>query len=219
MVTFASLQHKKTELIRKARDGSVFVAPYSSTSIGSLTSGSGAALAALPTGYEDLGWTSTDGTSYSRDTNVSEVRSFGSVEPTRSDVTQDTITMGVTAQETKLLTLGMYTGADLSAAQAAATTGEFSIAKPNIPGFRYYRVLGLYVDYGDGGDIYMARYLPRARITEWGEQSFSDGDDPIQYQMTFTGFNDSVVGYSHRWIFAGPGWLALLTSMGITQAP
>lgn len=218
MVTFASLQHKKTELIRKARDGSVFVAPYSATAITNLTSGSGAALSALPTNYEDLGWTSTDGTAYSRDTNVSEVRSFGSVEPTRSDVTQDTITMGVTAQETKMLTLGLYTGADLTAAQAALTTGEFQIAKPNIPGFRYYRVLGLFVDYGDGGDIYMARFLPRARITEWGEQTFSDGDDPVQYQMTFTGFNDSSLGYSHKWIFGGPGWLALLSSMGITQA-
>lgn len=218
MVTFASLQDKKTELIRKARDGSCFVAPYSSDAITALTSGAGAPLAALPAGYEDLGWTSTDGTAYSRDTTVSEVRSFGSVEPTRSDVTQDTITMAVTAQETKLLTLGLYTGADLSTAEAAATTGEFSIEKPNIPGFRYYRVLGLFVDYGDAGDIYLARFLPRARITEWGEQSYSDGDDPISYPMTWTGFNDSVLGYSHRWIFGGPGWLALLDEMGIDQA-
>jgi hypothetical protein len=183
------------------------------------TPGASVDLAALPTGYEDLGWINTDGVTYGRETEVSDVNSFGSVEPTRSDVTRDTITMSVTAQETKLLTLGLYTGADTTALTATAGTGEFSISKPNIPGFRYYRVLGLYVDRDDDGrEVYVARYMPRARITEWGEQQFTDGDDPIQYNMTFTGYEDSVVGYSHRWIFAGPGWLAQLADMGIDQA-
>jgi hypothetical protein len=182
------------------------------------TPGVGVDLAALPTGYDDLGWTSTDGVTYGRETEVSDVNSFGSVEPTRSDVTRDTITMAVTAQETALLTLGLYTGSDTSALTAAAGTGEFSISKPTIPGFRYYRVLGLFVDRDDNGrEIYIARYMPRARITEWSEQQFTDGDDPIQYGMTFTGYEDSDVGYSHRWIYGGPGWLALLSDMGIDQ--
>lgn len=173
----------------------------------------------LPSGWEDLGWLSTDGVAYGRDTSVSEVKSFGSADPTRADVTSDVITMGVTAQETKMLTLGLYTGADTSGLTASATTGEFSIAKPSVPGFRYYRALGLYVDRDDlGREIYIARYMPRARITAYGEQTFSDGDDPVQYNMTFTGFEDSAVGYSHRWIFGGPGWYALLSSMGIPAA-
>jgi hypothetical protein len=180
------------------------------------TPGVGIDLAALPAGYEDLGWTSTDGVTYGRTTEVSEVRSFGSVEPTRSDVTSDIITMQVVAQETKMLTLGLYTGSDTSALLATAGTGEFSIEKPQIPGFRYYKVLALFIDRDDQGrEIYMARYMPRARITEWAEQQYSDGDDPIGYSMTFTGFEDSTVGYSHRWIFAGAGWKALLSSMGI----
>lgn len=219
MVAYSALRDKKQQLIRKARDGSVFASDYSVAAIAALTTGSGAALSTLPVGYKDLGWTSTDGVTYSRDTTVSEVHSFGSTEPTRSDMTQDTITMQVTAQETKMSTLGMYTGADLSAATGTAVTGELSIPKPAIPGFKYHRVLGLFVDYSDAGEIYMGRYMPRARITALGEQSFSDGDDPISYQMTFTGFQDSVLGYSHRWIFAGPGWLALITDMGLTLAP
>lgn len=182
------------------------------------TPGVGIDLAELPSGYEDLGWTSPDGVTYGRTTEVSEVRSFGSVEPTRSDVTSDVITMQVVAQETKMLTLGLYTGADTSGLSAAAGTGEFSIEKPSIPGFRYYRVLAIFVDRDDEGrEIYMARYMPRARITEWAEQQYSDGDDPVSYSMTFTGFEDSSVGYSHRWIFAGPGWQALLSSMSIEQ--
>lgn len=214
---YATLRDKKTELIRKARDGSVFVAPMTSDPITALTTGVSADLAALPTGYEDLGWTNTDGVNYGRETEVSEVQSFGSVEPTRSDTTSDRITMAVTAQETKLLTLQLYTGADLSTALAAVTTGEFQIEKPARPGFRHYRVLGLFVDDTDDGELYIARFMPRARVTEFGEQIFQDGDDAIQYPLTWTGFEDSSEGYSHKWIFGGPGWLALLASMGVEQ--
>jgi hypothetical protein len=183
------------------------------------TPGSPVDLATLPVGYKDIGWVTSDGVTYGRTTDVSDVTSFGSVQPTRSDVTNDTITMSVVAQETSLLTLGLYTGADTSALTASITNGEFSIAKPSIPGFRYYRVLGLFVDRDDQGrEIYLARYMPRARITEWGEQQLNDGDDPVTYNMTFTGYEDSTVGYSHKWIFSGPGWQALLSDMGITAA-
>ncbi len=192
-----------------------------SPAVGVTTTTPGAAvdLSPLPSGWDDLGWTSGDGITYGRETEVSDVTSFGSVEPTRSDVTRDTITMAVVAQETKLLTLGLYTGADTSALKADATTGEFSIAKPNVPGFRYYRVLGLFEDRDDNGlPIWLARYMPRARITEWSEQQFTDGDDPISYGMTFTGFEDSDAGFSHQWLFGGSGWQALLSDMGIPTA-
>ena len=214
---YSSIRDKKTELIRKARDGSVFCAPITADAITSITSGAGSVLSALPTGYNDLGWTTTDGVSFARTTEHSDVRSFGSVEPTRSDVTSDVITMGVNCQETKLDTLGLYTGADLSAAEAAATTGELQIAKPARPAARYYRIFGLFVDDSDAGEIYIGRYLPRARVTEFGEQTFADGDNAISYPLTFTGYEDSTLGYSHKWYFSGPGWLALLDEMDIPQ--
>lgn len=216
---FSTIRDKKAELIRKAREGSVFVAPMSSDVPTSLTTGASSDLAALPAGYEDVGWTTTDGVSYGRETNVSEVRSFGSVDPTRADVTSDTMTMGVTMQETSKLALQLYIGADLSATEGDATTAEVTIEKPAVPSFRYYRVLGIFVDTDDSGsELYIARFMPRARITEVGEQVFSDGDDPIQYPTTWTGFEDSTAGYSHKWYFGGPGWDAILTDMGFTQA-
>ena len=212
-------QYEFTDVDAMTASGSFTGGTSPAIAVAATTAGSSVDLVTLPVGFEDLGWISADGATYGRSTEVSDVRSFGSVEPTRSDVTSDTITMQVTAQETKLLTLGLYTGADTSELEAAAGTGEFSIAKPSIPGFRYFRILGLFVDRDDDGrEIFIARYMPRARITEWGEQQFADGDDPISYQMTFTGYEDSTVGYSHRWIFAGSGWRALLTSMGISQA-
>lgn len=215
---YSTLKDKKTELIRKARDGSVFIAPTSVAAITSLTTGAGADLTALVTGYEDLGWISQDGASYARTTEVSEVNSFGSVEPTRSDTTRDTITLSVTAQETRLTTLGLYTGADIASIESVVTTGEVRIAKPSRPGFRYYRLLGLFVDDGDDGEIYIARFMPRAKVTEVGEQAFTDGDDPISYPVTFQGYEDSTLGFSHQWLFGGPGWQALLTSMDIPPA-
>ncbi|MFI7608784.1 hypothetical protein ACIBTV_27240 [Micromonospora sp. NPDC049366] len=215
---YSALRDKKQELIRKARDGSVFIAPKSAALLTTLTTGATADLVTLPTEWEDLGWMSTAGATFGRTTESSQVQSFGSTEPTREDITRDTITMQVVAQQTSLLTIGLYTGVDTANLKGAVTTGEVSIEKPTLPNPRYYHVLGLFVDQSSDGEIYLARYMPNARITEFGEQQYGEGDDPISYPMTFTGFDDSDAGYSHRWIFGGPGWLALLADMGITQA-
>ncbi|MFG3710885.1 hypothetical protein [Micromonospora sp. NPDC047730] len=217
---YSALRDKKQELVRKAKDGSVFIADKATVTavLGELTTGATADLATLPTGYEDLGWMSTAGASYGRTTESSQVQAFGSTEPIREDITRDTITMQVVAYETKLLTVGLYTGVDTSGVLAKAVTGEVSIEKPNLPNPRYYHALGLFVDQSSDGEIYIARYMPNARITEYGEQAYGEGDEPIGYPMTFTGFDDSTAGYSHRWIFGGPGWLALLDKMGIDQA-
>ncbi|HEX6969106.1 MAG TPA: hypothetical protein VF174_09890 [Micromonosporaceae bacterium] len=215
---YSALRDKKTELIRKARDGSVFAAPITAAGITNLTSGASADLITLPPDWEDVGFMTTAGASYGRETEQSDINSFGSVEPTRSDITRDTMTLQFSMQETKRLTVELASGADLSSTQAAVTTGEFSVEKPNVPGFRYYRVLGLFVDETNDGEIYIARYMPRARVTEFAEQAFNNDDEAILWGVTMTGFEDSTVGYSHRWIFGGPGWLALLNEMGITQA-
>lgn len=175
-------------------------------------------LVPLPSGYGDLGWLSSDGAQFSRDVSTSEVTSWGSVSPTRTDVTSDTTTLTVTAQETKLLTIGLATGADLSNAVAAFQTGEVSIAKPLRPKSKHYRVLSVAVDQGDFGEIYIARFLPRAKVNGYSDQSFGSGDDPVTWGVTMVGEEDSALGYSERWIFGGDGWNALLADMGFTQA-
>lgn len=213
---YSTLKDKKTELILKAREGSAFISPYTAPHITTLTTGATSDLTPLPTDWMDLGWTTTDGMTYGRETETSDINSFGSIEPTRSDITRDQMNMQVSAQETSLLTMGLYTGADLTGASADATTGEFSVEKPAIPGFLYYHVLGLFVDRtGAGDEIYMARYMPRARITEFGEQQYTDGDEAVLYPLTFTGYEDSVLGYSHRWIWGGPGFKSLALEMGL----
>lgn len=225
MGDYDSLKKKQTELIRKALDGSVFLSTdlTEASAIDTLTKYTAGPpvvidLNPLPVSYEDLGWLDTNGAQFSRDVATSEVTSWGSVSPTRTDVTSDTTTLSVTAQETKLLTIGMFTGVDLSNAKAAFQTGEFTIEKPSRPKPRHYRALSLAVDQGDGGEIYLGRFLPRAKVTGYSEQSFGGGDEPIQWGVTLTGEEDSDLGYSERWFFGGPGWLALLDDMGIDQA-
>jgi len=179
---------------------------------------SGINLKTLPSGMDDLGWLSGDGAQFSRDVSTSDVTSWGSVTPTRSDVTSDTSTMAVTCQETKLLTIGLATGADLAAITADAQTGEVSIEKPTRPASKHYRALSVAVDLGDGGEIYVARFLPRAKVTNYAEQAFGSGDDPIAWGVTLTGEEDSNLGYSERWLFGGAGWQFLLNDMGFTTA-
>lgn len=218
MPNYAAVADKKNELIRKALTGSVFIAPSTVTGLTSLTSGSSGALATLPTGWNDLGWVTKDGVGYGRETEQSEITSFGSQQPTRTDQVSDVLSMTVNAQETKLLTLGLYIGVDTTNIQAAFQTGELRIAKPDVAANYHYRVLGLFVDEIEAGEIYMARYFPYAKIIERGEQTMADGDDPVTYSLTFRAEEDSTSGTDAEWIFGGPGWKSLLTSMGITQA-
>jgi len=205
----------QSSLIRKALAGSVFIAPADATAPTTLTTGSGSGLTPLPTGYEDIGYvTKDDGLSWSRDTEVSEVTSWGSVEPTRRDINSDVTNLAFTAQETKKATLQLYYNVDLDAVTPDATTGEVSFAQPTRPSTRYMRVFALFVD-GSGDDaIYVARFLPKAMLSEVDDQAWTDGDDPVVYNCTLAATPDETLGYSVRHFFGGPGWKSRLDDMG-----
>lgn len=213
------LENRKRDLIRKAKRGGAFVAPRTATPIESITEFVGGAvkLKALPAEYEGLGHLTADGMQFAREVSQSEISSFGSTTPTRTDITADSTTLTVVAQETKLLTIGLATGADLAAIKGDATTGEVRIAKPATPQSRSYRVLSIAVDDSEYGEIYIARFLPNAKVTNYAEQSLSNGDEAIPWGVTWTSERDDVLGTSEVQMFGGPGWLALLDEMGIEQ--
>jgi len=215
---YDAVQTKKNQLIRKFRYGSVFGAPYSSDAIDTLTDPTDGGLAALPSGYKDWGWFTDDGLQYSRDVETSDTTSAGSNEPTRTDIDSDKTSLQVVFQETRLETIGLYMGIDTTNVKAAAGAGaELKIMKPENPPELYYRVLGLAVDNSAAGEIYIARFLPRAKVVDFGDQQVTRGDDAIGYDVTFQAFDDSDYGTSEAWFFAGPGWAAFLADMGITQ--
>lgn len=223
MVSYDSIKSLQTELIRKSLGGSVFVAEATANDIGAITQVTGTApnevhdLVALPAGYEDLGLLTDAGAVFNTETTTSDVTSWQMTSPSRSDITAETSTLQCIAQETKLLTLGLYTGAALAGIEADGTTGEVLIKKPQRPSSRFYKVFSLAVDETEDGEIYIARYLPRAKITGRGGQAYDKSDNAIQYDITFTGYNDSTYGSAEGWMFGGPGFLALLTAMGIPE--
>lgn len=214
--SYDELQSKQNELIRKMLDGSVFLAPITAPHISTLTDPDDGLLGEIPEDYGDLGRLSTDGAQFTNETETSDVTSWGSVEPTRSDIISDTTTLQISAQETNIRTMALYTGVDHAAIKAAAN-GEVILDKPPRPVPRYYRALVLGVDMGDGGEIYVGRHLPRCKVTAKEGMNFQSGDDPLSWPVTLTGFTDSQLGFSERWFFGGPGWEHLLDQMGIEK--
>jgi hypothetical protein len=213
-VAFDTLQDKNNELIRRTIDGSVFIAPFSADPIASLTD-TDKLLKTLPAGYEDLGWLDDTGATIARAVSTANATSFGAVEPTRTDITQDTKTIKVMAQETKALTIGLYTGADMAGVTADATSGEVDIATPSRPSVRHYRCLVLGVDLTDVGEIYMAKFYPRVSVTDYDDEKFqSKADDPATRGVTLTAYIDSTLGYSARDLYGGAGWFSLKSAMG-----
>src|SRR5690606_2911364 len=124
----------------------------------------------------------------------------------------------IIAQETKASTIALGTGADLAAIRAAAGTGEVRIDKPETPSAKYYRLLALAVDQDDtGAELYIARLLPRARVTDFNARTSAGGGQAITWGVTFTAYSDSARGFPESWLFGGAGWLDLLDDMGIEQ--
>lgn len=216
MATYDELKSKQNELIRKTLDGSVFIAPITADTIDAIT-GPNSALLPLDADYGDLGLLTNDGAQFGRDVSSSDITSWGSVGPSRSDITTDTTTLSITAQETNILTLGLATSSDLATA-VPAPGGEVKIFKPNRPMSRFYRLLVLGVDEADDGPVYIARFFPRVKASSFAEQSFGGGDDGVTWGATMTAYNDAEYGTAEAMLFGGPGWLGLLAKMGFQPA-
>lgn len=219
MATYDDLAEKQEELVRKPLDGSAFFAPLSADGIDETFVGAGGVLAALPTEYGDLGLLTPDGMGFSREVSNSDIMAFGRQTPVRSDITNDTTTLNVVALETNLQTIGMATGASITAGSRNATSGALMIRKPPRPTPRQYRVFCLAVDNTDDGEIYIGRFLPRAKVTGFSDQALGGTDNAIEWGTTLTSQFDKELGFSEAWLFGGPGWNALVDEMGFDAIP
>ncbi len=229
MPSYDVLKKHQSELIRKALKGSLFLAKEGALGITTLTVAraavtgppavpAGIDLSPLPTGWEDAGLLSNDGVGAENESTSSDITSWGYVSPTRSDIITDTTTLSATMQETKLLTLGIYTGADLSTIVPVAGTGEIRIPKPARPRSSYWRGLLVAVDESDSGEVFIARYFPRLKVTDKSGQVFGGGEEPVSYGVTLQTYVDDAVGYSENWLFGGEGFKNDLVKMGFPAA-
>lgn len=229
MPSYDDLKSLQAELIRKSLGGSMFLAPmtadpvpaepftYTPYSVGPPVVEESLEFEATAfTGYEDLGYLTDDGISHEVESTESEVTSWQSVTPTRADLTAKNQTITIVAQETKLLTIGLYTGAQLTADSRNATTGTLSFGEPERPVARFWRGCAVFID-GEGADEFIiGRIYPRLKVTGANAQSWGKGDDPISYGVTMRAFMDSTYGTSCRYFFGGLGWRGKLVEMGFT---
>lgn len=219
MPDLAALAEHKTELIRKALEGSIFVAPFSATPITTMTSGAGGALTALPSGYTDVGFVEkSNAVTWSRSVTTEEVMVWGDLFPARRDITKDDSQLKFTMLETKKQAMELYYGVDLTSTTADATTKEVSFAQPSRPDTKFWRVFGLFQD-GAGSDaIYVGRFYPRASVTDMADQKWSDDTDPVVWDVSISAVTDTDLGYAVKHYFGGPGWQTILSDTGFTAA-
>ena len=201
--SFDSIKGHNPKNIRKILEMAIFIKRYDDADeeVTSIWDGTGLV---LPSGYEPVGLTTkSDGATWQRDQEVSDVTSHGYAEPTRRDILSDQTGLQFTAQEAKRTTLELDKGVDLSAVKPDAN-GNLVIDKPSRPQPLYWRVLAVGKD-GDGPDaIYVVRWLPRAQVAETAEQMGTE-ETGLQFPATVSAYTDMAVGTSMRETGGGPG--------------
>lgn len=224
MPAIDALQDLKNSLIRKTLNGSVFIADHSVASIDDATlfdvaTGDLAAAGLPAASWSDLGYLTDAGAQFAQQLTESNVTSWQSATPSRSDVTAKITTLQVACQETKLATISNYVGIDPATIKTTAANGVVRIDEAAAPKSRFVRALSIAVDEQPGGEFVICRYLPNAKVTSLDNQAFDKSDNPTLWGTTLTGYVDDALGFAHSWIFGGAGWKAALVDMGFTLGP
>lgn len=219
LATYDELREVRGSLIRKALGGVIFVAPMDADIPEKFfqdKNGTFADLKAL--GYQCVGHLAKgDGITFGRETEQSEVESFGEADPTRIDITKDSNSATFKCQETNKTVLEMYYNKDLSDIKVDPDTGEISFVNDAQPDARYRRVIYVAKD-GNGDQAkFIIRVMPRATVSEVQEDQWSN-EAELAYGMTMKATRDEDYGYSVRYVYGGPGMQNLYEAMGFEQA-
>lgn len=212
---FEQLREAKGKLIRKALSGLILVADME-TAVPEkiMADAEGNLIDFKAAGFKPVGWlTKGDGINFSRETETAEVESFGAQEPTRIDITKDTNSAAFTCQETNRQVLEMFYGKDLSDMTMDAN-GEFSFTPDASPETIYRRVIYIAKDGNGENAKFIAKIMPKAMVSETGEQSWSS-ENELSYGLTLRASVDDELQYAVKHAFGGPGFLKLAEDMDI----
>jgi hypothetical protein len=211
-------------LVRKSLATIVAVAPYTTADITGILDSTAGDLKALPVGYVPLGRLNEDGTSWARETELSEIFGHGSSGPARSDIRRAVRRVSLTLLEVRKAGLQLAQGVTSlgeTVTKVPASTGNQHITwdEPETPTYPYMRLIAIAKDQTGEGEIYVAKHALKCKVTEVGEEVWSDQDQAMTQQLTFTFFNDETAGTPLRHFMAGPGMDEITTDMGFTPAP
>lgn len=213
MPTFGDVEAHHDELWRKALGVIVAVAPYTTTALTTIFDTDGT-LKALPTGWTQLGRPTEDGITWPRQTEVSELYGLGSTGPGRSDIRRVTKQVSMTLMETNRQVLELAQGIDLSAVTQAVTHPAVTWDEPELPTYGFYRLVAIARDVTAGGEMYIGRELLRCKVTELGDETWSDQDSAMVTPLTFTAYFDIPAGTGMRHFRGGPGFGSIADDEG-----
>lgn len=219
MVDYKSLENNRGSLIRKVLGGIILVAPMDVEVPTTLFDGpNGEFTDLVELGYSNLGWLSkSEGITFPREVELADIESFGSQEPTRSDISSDVTSATFTCQETNKQVLEMFHNVDLDDVMPDPETGELSFDQPAQPETVYRRIIYIGKDGNDQNAKYIAKIMPRATVSEFTEQTWSN-ESELSYGLTVKATQDEDANFALRHIFGGPGFADLYENMGFTEA-
>ncbi|MCR8947165.1 phage tail protein [Streptomyces sp. OUCMDZ-4982] len=205
---FTEIAELKQALIRKALRYAIFAADTTADRV--ITPfDAGGILQTLPTGYVPVGYTTTDGVTFSGDLSTSDVTSGQSASPTRSDVESDTVTAQWVPQETNAAAVALYENLPLSGTGSLPVLGAatWTWSRPKTPPTRYRRLVFIAEDLNKdtGNPLYIVRHFPSALRTGREDEQWTRTSE-IARGVTYQAYVDDVLGTdSVTWI-DGPGW-------------
>lgn len=206
-------------LVRKALGAVVAVAPMSETALTSILDDTTGDLAPLPAPWIKLGRPTEDGESFARETEVSEIFGHGSIDPARSDVRRAVKRASITFLESRKKLMELAQGVETLGETVTRTTGgtvETTWDETESPTYPYMRLIVIAKDITDAGEFYIARHALRCKVTEVGEEVWSDQDQAMTTPLTFTFYTDPTEGTPLRHFRGGPGYEAIAEDEGFT---
>ncbi|MCF0087165.1 MULTISPECIES: phage tail protein [unclassified Streptomyces] len=205
---FDTIAELRESLIRKALKYAIFAADTTAAAVANPFD-VGGVLQTLPTGYVPVGYTTTDGVTFSGDLSNSDVESGQSSSPTRSDVETDIQTAAWVPQETNAAAVALYENLPLSGTGALPEMGSatWTWSRPKTPPTRYRRLLFIAQDLNKktGNAIYIVKHMPSALRSGREDEQWTRTAE-ISRGVTYQAYVDDTVGTDVVTWIDGPGW-------------
>lgn len=151
---------------------------------------------ALPTGFKNLGYITTDGISHSYDVSSDDTNMLQDLDPVRSDITSLGHTLQVAFGETNGWTKALAHGLPVSQ-WPTDKNAAWIYDDGAIGDFPYYRLYTISQDVSPGGvTVYRVEFGYRAKVTDIDDRSLN-GSDVEEVNRTFTFYRDPVVGKTY----------------------
>jgi len=178
----------------KALSSVSFLAPATAEPIDSIVDETGA-IKALPAAYKPVGMIAEDGITMSGDSSEEEVRAHGYLQAVRTDITESTREVTLTALEVlKENLLEVAYGVDLSAQTRDPLTGELTFDRPQLPENKHWRLVVIVKD----NNKYQARFFPKVKLAAVPEEVWSSADAQT-FELAFRAEFDAELGTNERY--------------------